>query len=126
MAGFYINSGIGYYEGDQISPDDIDVPKKQNPSDTWSGSEWIININEWNEQIWRKIDSLERSQQMPRTLRDLAIKSLTEDAAGIGLTLEQVYQIAVDQGDTAPSAAKQYKKFKDFCDSIDALKAQLK
>ena len=79
-----------------------------------------------NAKIWAQIKALEASELAPRMVRDLAKKSLAKDAADIGLTLDQVYALAVAQGDAAPEAAKGYKKFKDFDDSISALKRQLR
>lgn len=79
-----------------------------------------------NAKIWAQIKALEASELAPRMMRDLAKKSLAKDAADIGMTLDQVYAIAVAQGDAAPEAAKGYKKFKDFDDSISALKRQLR
>ncbi|WP_443113323.1 hypothetical protein [Herbaspirillum seropedicae] len=38
--GYYINSEIGYYEGDQISYLDEAVPQQLNPGDVWDGAAW--------------------------------------------------------------------------------------
>lgn len=79
-----------------------------------------------NAKIWAQIKALEASELAPRMVRDLAKESATNSAAKIGMTLDQVYAIAVAQGDAAPEAAKGYKKFKDFDDYISALKRQLR
>jgi len=38
--GYYINSEIGYYEGDQVSHLDVEVPKRPNFGDVWDGTAW--------------------------------------------------------------------------------------
>jgi len=84
----------------------------------------VVQIH--NDAIWAQIHALELKELAPRMVRDLAKESATNSAAKIGMTLDQVYAIAVAQGDAAPEAAKGYKKFKDFDDSIVALKRQLR
>lgn len=39
--GFFINSDIGYYEGDRISVDDIAVTKRPSPRYQWENDEWV-------------------------------------------------------------------------------------
>ncbi|WP_050466359.1 hypothetical protein [Herbaspirillum chlorophenolicum] len=38
--GCYINSEIGYYEGDQISHHDQEVPQRPDPNAGWDGQAW--------------------------------------------------------------------------------------
>jgi len=79
-----------------------------------------------NDFILSQIRELEAKELMPRSLRDLLKKSCAADAAAIGMTLDQVYALAVAQGAAAPEAAKGWKKFKDFDESINELKMTLK
>lgn len=76
---------------------------------------------EINAPIFEQIAALELGQLMPRIVRDLAKKSLAEDAAANNITLEQLYAMA-DQGVPAGVA---YKKFKDFDDQIATLRSGL-
>ena len=78
----------------------------------------------WNSKINAQIAALEASELLPRIVRDLTFKSLAEDAAAAGTTLDALYAMA--SLPDAPGAAKAYKKFKDFDDSIIALKHQLR
>lgn len=86
----------------------------------------VSDVPTHNDSIWAQIHAMEAKELAPRMVRDLAKKSLSKDAADIGMTLDQVYALAVQLGDAAPEAAKGYKKFKDFDDSIAALKRQLR
>lgn len=38
---FYINSGLGYYEGDRISSLDQPVEKRPDEKHKWNGSAWV-------------------------------------------------------------------------------------
>lgn len=78
-----------------------------------------------NIRILAEIHALELSEVMPRSLRTILKERCEADAAAIGMTLDDVYAVAVALGPDAPEAAKGWKKFKDFDDSIQALKAQL-
>lgn len=40
--GCYINADIGYYEGDQVSHLDVEVPQRPNPGHVWGGSSWHL------------------------------------------------------------------------------------
>lgn len=86
---------------------------------------WIASPAEANAAVVAKMRALESTELLPRPVRDLVKKSVAEDAAALGYTLDQVYAIAVQLGDAAPEAAKGWKKFKDFDDRIQALKEQL-
>jgi hypothetical protein len=77
---------------------------------------------EHNAPILTEIAEQERQQMLPRVLRDLAKKSLAEDAAANNISLDQLYAMAA-QG---VPAAVAYKKFKDFDDHIAALRNRLK
>jgi len=39
--GYFITENNEYYEGDQISPLDVPIPQRQNPTDIWNGSVWV-------------------------------------------------------------------------------------
>jgi len=85
----------------------------------------VAAIAEANAAILTQIQALESKELLPRPVRDMIKKSVAEDAAAIGYTLDQVYALAVALGDAAPEAAKSWKKFKDFDARIQALKEQL-
>lgn len=85
----------------------------------------VAAVAEANAAILAQIQALESKELLPRPVRDMVKKSVAEDAAAIGYTLDQVYALAVTLGDAAPEAAKSWKKFKDFDDRIQALKEQL-
>lgn len=45
MATGYINNRIGYYVGDKISSDDIDVPLQPSQYHEYINGSWVISIN---------------------------------------------------------------------------------
>lgn len=122
--GCYLDGNGNYYEGDRQGLDQ-EVPQRPSSLHDFSGGLWTINPARFNADIWNQVRALEAREMLPRSARDLVKKSCVQDAATIGMTLDQVYAIAVAQGDAAPEAAKGWKKFKDFDDSITALKRQL-
>lgn len=120
----YLDTQGNYYQGDRQNAD-IEVPARPDAAHVWDGGQWTPSADLVNAGVWEQITDLEKREQLPRMLRDLARRSAEVDAAKIGMTLEQVYALAVAQGDAAPEAAKGWKKFKDFDDSITTLKRQL-
>ena len=122
--GFYIDHAGNYYEGDRQGAD-AEVPQRPSAVHTWNGTAWAIDVAAFNADIWTQVRALEAKEMLPRPARDLVKKSCAADARDIGMTLDQVYAVAVAQGDSAPEAAKGWKKFKDFDDSIAALKKKL-
>ena len=76
--GYYINSEIGYYEGDQITPMDLPVPQRLDASYDWNGTAWVQNAiratQAKNEQLQASIDALGSTgsdASMSRGLEDL-------------------------------------------------------
>jgi len=120
--GGYIDSQGNYYEGDRQGAD-LEVPARPDATHAWDGAQWVPSPDLVNAGIWAQITELERREQMPRSLRDLAKKACAADASALGMTLDQVYQAALLPN--APSAALQWKKFKDFEDEIARLKREL-
>lgn len=111
----------GYYEGDRQG-NDQEVPDRPDSFHDWNGNEWVMNASRFNDSIYAKIKALETSENLARPTRDLIKKSHSADAAQAGVTLDQLYAMALLPG--APEAALAWKKFKDFDDAIQALKAQ--
>lgn len=115
---------LGGFAGAEPPEGAIEVPfPPDHAGDVWNGSTWVTPISRHNAVIHEKIKALEFRESLPRPLRDLIKKSCAADALLLGMTLEQIYDIAVAQGDAAPESAKAWKKFKDFDDEIQTLKA---
>ena len=74
-----------------------------------------------NDPLLSQIAALETQQLLPRIVRDLAKKSLAEDAVTAGITLDDLYASAAN----GTPAGIAYKKFKDFDDQIKALRERL-
>ena len=61
--GFYINSELGYYEGDIIDGSDLTVPKRPDSTYTFDASTfaWKESITTKNAPVLLQIDTLEKS-----------------------------------------------------------------
>ena len=123
--GCYLGKDGAYEQGDRSGADE-EVDERPSCLHVRAAGRWILDSAMYNADIIAQIKELEDRENLPRLVRDLAKKSAAEDAAKVGLSLDQVYAIAVAQGDAAPEAAKGWKKFKDFDDAILDLKRKLK
>ena len=76
--GYFISSELGYYEGDQISPSDIAVPRRPDGTHVWDGQAWQPSAATLNAPILAEITGLEASVTL-RMWREDRIRSTVVD-----------------------------------------------
>jgi len=100
------NDGLGWRSC--AGPDDVGV------DETYAVNAPEKTTAQRNLDLWAQIDTLERKEQKSRSVRDLLKKSCAEDAAVIGMTLDQVYALALPKVAQAATVASRFRSSEDY------------
>lgn len=86
----YINAELGYYEGDRISIEDIEVSPRPSSRHDHVNGEWVER-GKTKEELIAEIRTLEEGALMPRGARETFILLCEQQGSIAGLTKEQLY-----------------------------------
>jgi hypothetical protein len=99
--------GAHYYEGDRVSPDDIEVTQRPSINHDWDGEEWVLNVEkDLIDQIAvidKQLADLDSGMYRNRGTREQDLITAPYIAQQLyGLTEPQLY-----------ASSREYKKVKD-------------
>jgi hypothetical protein len=86
---YFIGQG-GYYEGDKMSPEDIEVTCRPDFTYIWVDGEWVVDPELFEQKIKAQIDEIEQREIMPRKTREIQIQLMEFLAAQQGITPQQL------------------------------------
>lgn len=124
---YYINQQLGYYEGDKISFDDIEVPQRPSALHDWNGVEWVESVERKKAAVVAQIAQLEEESGVVRIVREGLLRAAEKLAKYEARDLN-----LLDPLRTPPYTAEEllatnpgYQKTKAFDDQIRELRKQL-
>jgi hypothetical protein len=111
---FFIGEN-GYYEGDKVSPDDLEVTQRPSQHHIFNGEDWEVDNTKLIDDLKSQLEAMEQKAIMPRGAREAFIVLCMQQGTIAGLTEPQLY-----------AANPFYKGLKDTDTAAASIRAQIR